>query len=340
MRKFLLATVCVAGSTLFAIPTVEAGDHKLSKPWIKDVPQTVASNAGKADTTLTPVQTVPPTSSRIIGGVDAEGSFPNVGRVHAYINGRPTYKGTGTLVHGRWMLTAAHVVEVCLNNGGAIGFEVGGRIYWADRYAVHPNYNRRTPPVSFEPAGLPYGDISLVRLSTAVPASIKPAYFQTVAGTVGQRLTLVGCGLTGSGQTGGNQSSGGRKRAGVQVVEAVGSDWLLWSFDRGEQYSTAPGDSGGPQFNSSGGIVSITTGGNNRGVGRQGWGNICWNTRCDVHLPWMQSVVSQNSASAVPTGVRYLVQPDRAAGDLLNLLPTLPIINFDPMSLMPAQSLE
>ena len=284
------------------------------------------------------------TPQPIIGGVNTNG-YANVGKVLTYNSNGNQGLGTGTLVAANWMLTAGHMFDTRDKTGRPQGqvvgmsFDVGGVRYWADWATVHPWYGQSYQTTV---GPLPYGDIALVRLSRSVPSNIKPAYIQTVPGTVGQQLTIVGYGYTGSGTQGSANGSSGVKRVGVARVEAVAQYWLLWRFDQNEQYSTAHGDSGGPQFNSSGVIVSITTGGNGKGWGNNGtgWGNICWNTRCDVYLPWMRSVVSQNSASAVPTGVRYLVQPERAAGDALNLLPTLPIINFDPMSLMPAQSLE
>ena len=350
MRKLLLASVCMAFSTLFAIPTVEAGDQKQSKSWVKDVPQKEASNADAAQTKFIPLQPIPTqaaatnsTPQPIIGGVNTNG-YANVGKVLAYNSNGQQLIGTGTLVTSKWMLTAGHMFDT----GGQgqivrMSFDVGGVRYWADGVAVHPWYGQsyRTT-IGGQQCSLPYGDIALVRLSRSVPSSIKPALIQTAASPVGQQLTIVGFGDTGSGSQGSQTGSSGVKRVGFAQVELVAAHWLIWRFDRNERYSTAHGDSGGPQFNSQGAIASITTGGSTQGLGNNGtgWGDICWNIRCDVYFSWMRNVISQNSASAVPTGVRYLVQPERAAGDVLNLLPTLPIVNFDPKSLMPAQSVE
>ncbi len=282
-----------------------------------------------------PIKADPPRMpQRVIGGVDARSEFPNVGKVVAYTNGQVPLVGTGTLVHSRWMLTAAHVVDGCLKQGGYIGFFVNGTYYWADGYAKHQNYGR------YASNGLPLGDIAMVRLSQAVPTSVRPANIQTSAGYVGQVVTIVGFGDTGTGSGGTQNGSSGVKRKGTARVEQVGSDWLIWKFDRGEQYSTAHGDSGGPEFNANGAIATITTGGDGRGVGETGWGNKCWNTRCDIHFAWMKDLVTRYTPAAVPSGVRMLVQPQYAAGEVLDALPSLPGFGLRPSSLLSSRSLE
>lgn len=344
MKKQLV--VCLFG--LVALGAVSRGEcaEKNSKSWVKLVPQLAASDRqakSTGESKFQPTKSIPRIlAPEVIGGINAEGKYPNVGPVLGY-KGNVYVNGTGTLIANRWMLTAAHVVKSCIQNGGSIGFHVGNVTYWADGYIIHPNYGRMSPGLAFEPGGLPYGDIALVRLSRHVPTAIKPALIQTVPGRVGQVLTIVGYGDTGTGQTGSQRGSNGTKRVGTQVVEAVGSDWLLWSFDRNERYSTAHGDSGGPQFNSSGAIVSITTGGNVRGAGGNGtgWGCICWNTRCDIHFNWMRDMISRFSGSSTaPAAVRYMVEPERALGDTLDLLPSSSRLGINPKVLLSDRSVE
>ena len=289
---------------------------------------------------LQPISSTPPapakTQQRVIGGINTNG-YPNVGKVLAKSSLDETFLGTGTLVLPNWILTAGHMLSdnKGRNNIVEMTVEIGGVRYSANGAARHPYYGQ-----SFQSdiGPLPYGDIALVRLTRSVPSSIKPALIQTIPGTVGQVLTIVGYGDTGTGAQGA-YSSGGVKRVGAAQVQAVAPHWLLWRFDENERFSTAHGDSGGPQFNSAGAIASITTAGNGWGNGADGtgWGNIAINTRCDVYLPWMRSVVSRNSSPTAPSVVRYMAEPARAAGDVLDLLPTLPIINFDPKSLKPAR---
>ena len=122
----------------------------------------------------------------------------------------------------------------------------------------------------------------------------------------------------------------------AQRVDAVGSDWLFWNFDRGEDFSTAPGDSGGPQFNSNLAIASITT----SGSGGTRWGSVAINTRCDIHFNWMRDLVTRYTPSAAPTGIKMMASPAYAAGVVLDAMPEIPAIGFKPSTLISNRSLE
>jgi hypothetical protein len=177
------------------------------------------------------------------------------------------YQGSGTLVAGRWVLTAAHVVE----NGSAaqFGFEIDDQTYGATQILVHPEW-----------AGVleDSGDLAMVMLDRVVPG-IAPATLYTGRDEVDQVTTVVGFGRTGTGLTG-DVLPGGEKRAGQNLIGGLGDvvgysvKSILADFDDPDpsatglgvcldlEYLTAPGDSGGGWFIEDGGqhvLVGVTS---------------------------------------------------------------------------------
>jgi hypothetical protein len=163
---------------------------------------------------------------------------------------------SGVLIKPQWVLTAAHSVSNPTPTGGT--FEVGGVQYTADQWIAHPLWT------GLLGRGV---DLALVHLQTPV-SDITPATLYTGGAEFDKAATIVGFGLTGTGLTGSIPDSSGTKRAGENVIDALGSaigasdNYSLTDFDSpfanassfGDEfpldleYKTAVGDSGGGVF--------------------------------------------------------------------------------------------
>jgi hypothetical protein len=172
---------------------------------------------------------------------------------------------SGTLVKPQWVLTAAHSVTNPAPTSST--FDVGGIQYTADQWIAHPLWT----------GVLGRGvDLALIHLTTPV-SGITPATLYTGSTEFDQAATIVGFGVTGTGLTGSIPDSNGTKRAGENIIDALGSaigasdNYSLTDFDSpfanansfGDEfpldleYKTAVGDSGGGVFIDDGGTKKL-----------------------------------------------------------------------------------
>jgi V8-like Glu-specific endopeptidase len=151
---------------------------------------------------------------------------------------------TGTLIRPRIVLTATHCIDPNKPNGYTFVLDQATKRYGSDR--VH-NFGRWS--ANNEP-GWRSGDIALVRLKEAVPASVaKPLGLANRWPARGATLTLFGYGCT----TRGTSDGVGTKRK------------LSFAYD-GTRAATGrqdlcPGDSGGPLIDATRGFVVGTNSG-------------------------------------------------------------------------------
>jgi secreted trypsin-like serine protease len=158
----------------------------------------------------------------------ADSNYTSLGNSSPYnAVGRVTFGtnadwGSGTLVAGRWFITAAHLVRsnAINNTPGNVHFTVGGNTYFGEEIYLHPGYIQATPSNG--------NDLAIVRLTSVVP-NVDPIGFYTTMDELGQTGTYVGFGRAGNGLTG-QTSYSGVKRGGTNDVDVTGDQFAVgWS---------------------------------------------------------------------------------------------------------------
>lgn len=144
-----------------------------------------------------------------------------------------------TLIHPRWLLTAAHVAEsITPYTSFAV---VGGRRYAIDRVILHPESGRERR--------MQRRDLALLRL-TAPVKGVSPIPLYRGGDEVGQTVTFMGRGQTGNGETG-PTGEDGKMRGATNKIESANEQSITFAFDPPETATdlegiSGPGDSGGP----------------------------------------------------------------------------------------------
>ncbi len=163
----------------------------------------------------------------------------SVGEILGSYDGPGIVRGSGVLVGGRYVLTAAHLVD----NMGADGeFRFNGQVYRMNRWVTASRFYSRDPQTG-NPNGRSYSsgaDLALVELDRHVVGARKyKATLNKSRKEVGKTATIVGFGSPGSGANGittttpsGNDMSSGSsavwnfrpvKRAGYNIIEPLNS---------------------------------------------------------------------------------------------------------------------
>ncbi len=173
----------------------------------------------------------------------AHPAFAGVGAVRVTVPNGNSFLGSGTVVGGQYLLTAAHVVD----RAAQLSFQIDGKTYDAQRWTIHPRWNGSNFNSGF--------DLAVVRLTE--PVSGAPAVqLQHRPREMGKIVTIVGYGQGGTGDTGASTASGA-KLAGQNRIELFtgGRDRLMQSTFHAPgdgalplEFLPAPGDSGGGVF--------------------------------------------------------------------------------------------
>lgn len=255
---------------------------------------------------------------------DEAALYPSVGEVTG--NG---ITGSGVLISGQWVLTAAHVA---LGKQAGDTFNVGGVNYTISTSVTHPNYMS---------SGANSYDLGLLYLSAPVTTATPAQMFRygSPGSIIGKEATYVGKGFTGDGITGA-QSSPIEYRAFTNLIEFYGEQYgltntsIVSDFDNHDgtinradsiaaatrlEGSLAPGDSGGGVFVTEGGVryligINSYSGYVNAAGMNSRYGGISGAMDLQQFYPW---IFNTTGISAVPEpGVLWLC----ALGGLLGLV--------------------
>lgn len=202
----------------------------------------------------------------------------------------------GTLIHPRWILTAAHVAET-LDVGDLA--EVGREMIKIDAVVLSPGWQ------GFHRREDHQRDIALVRL--AAPATrVGPARLYTRADEVGCEVTFVGRGSVGTGLTGPVHDTALMRAATNRVEKAEGSG-LQFRFDAPGDAGITPlegisgeGDSGGPAFCMRDGVtwlIGVSSSQDARPAGRQvgHYGVLEYYSRVSSFAEWIRSTIRNDA---------------------------------------------
>ena len=219
------------------------------------------------------------------------GAHPAVG----CLEGPGRAKGTGSLIHPRWVLTAAHAAAL-LPDGHEIRFSNALRP--VRRVVLHPSWSRRPErPSRSTLAG--FTDLALLELDTPVEG-IEPLGLYTGSEEAGAIVTLVGNGGTGSGLTGAESWDGVWRAADNRIEEVLHDTWLLLRFDEPErgvglEGINGIGDSGCPALLQEddrwlvAGVASWED--SSEAAVRGGYGAWKFYARMSRSLPWVRQTV-------------------------------------------------
>lgn len=244
--------------------------------------------------------------------------YLDLGARHPAVCRVGTRMGDGTLIGGRWVLTAAHVARGLVRRGPSPSVYCGDREYRVVRSFRHPKWSDMGPH-----------DIGVLELEKPV-TGIKPLELYRRSDEAGRVATIVGHGRTGVGNSP-ERHEDGRKRGATNRIEEADEHHLVFRFDGppgGTELEGIPGagDSGGPALLEENGelkVAGVSSKGRPGPEGPGSYGALDYFTRVSRLADWVDRVLAGRVApEAEPAGggARTGSLPDSAAGRRLRVL--------------------
>lgn len=205
-------------------------------------------------------------------------------------------RGAATLVHPKFLLTAAHAAEKLQAGSSVI---IGGTAHEVVDIRLHPTWKAREKAMQHDKR-FGFADVALLQLSNAV-RGIDPLPMRKSAIKPGQVVTLVGNGMSGTGLTGGERDDREWRRATNRVVDLHGEYWFSMRFDPPNSGTdlegvTGVGDSGSPALIQAGGcwqVAGVASWEDSRlAPGRGQYGTMKFYVASGAVVPWVDSMVN------------------------------------------------
>lgn len=197
--------------------------------------------------------------------------------------------GGCTLIHPRWVATAAHVAHMLKT--GKHKVRIADQEYGIDLIVVHPDGQ----PMPNRP---PEVDLALMRLAKEVDEAVKPVLLYRKTDEENKTVIVVGSGDVGDGLSRPKRSDG-KRRAATNVVERVDENRIFIDFDEPPAGTKlegvgGPGDSGGPLFlevDDQTYLVGVSSG----SIGREGrYGLTDVYTRVSTWAKWIDETIAKS----------------------------------------------
>lgn len=228
-----------------------------------------------------------------------QSQFAPVGRVYGnYAFGGREWRGSGTLIGDRFILTAAHVVDSRAFAGWSYDFGDGVAFYNAANVFIHPNWD-----------GVTYGvegaaDLAIIELDRPV-TGVQGARLASTPVPFGMEVSLAGYGGTGDGIRGWDGENDRLLRAGTNRIEPLSAsyarDILTFDFTSPSSPDVTPleafgmfGDSGGPVMGIVGGrweVLGVHSFIETLGIGVGVYGDRMGSTAVAPYRDWMDTII-------------------------------------------------